>query len=69
VIHYTDRVKPWHAEGHNPLDGRWYEMLDGTAWGHWRPDDRTRPLYRRVGSRTKSAWRVLTAGGSVIEAT
>lgn len=68
VIHYSDRVKPWHAQGHHPLDGRWYETLAGTAWGSWRPDDRGRPLYRRVGSRTKTAWRVLVAGGSAIEA-
>ena len=61
VIHYTQSVKPWHAGSHHPLDHRWYEILAGTSWENWRPDPQSRPLYRRVGSRTKSAWRVLTA--------
>lgn len=61
VIHYSDRVKPWDAGGRHPLGSRWYEVLAETSWSNWRPDPSSRPLYRRVGSRTKTAWRVLTA--------
>lgn len=64
VIHYTDRPKPWYAECRHPRRSLWYEVLAETAWGDWQPDGRSRPLYRRAGSRAKSAWRVLTAGPS-----
>jgi lipopolysaccharide biosynthesis glycosyltransferase len=59
VIHYTERDKPWHPGTRHPLAGRWYEVLDQTAWSGWRPAHR--PLHRRVTSRTKRALRVLTA--------
>lgn len=62
VIHYTEPVKPWHPTSHHPLAGRWHEMLAETAWSDGRPVSKSRPIYRRVGSRTKLAWKVLAAG-------
>lgn len=62
VVHYTDRVKPWHHASQHPLAGRWFDVLAGTAWGDWQSVSKSRPMYRRIGSRTKLAWRVLAAG-------
>lgn len=61
VIHYTEHLKPWHAGNRHPLESRWYAVLDQTSFGGWRPKPAGRPLYRRVGSRTKSALRALVA--------
>jgi lipopolysaccharide biosynthesis glycosyltransferase len=58
VIHYTERDKPWDPGCRHPLTHRWFDALDDSAWSEWRP---SRPLYRRVASRTKRAWQVLTA--------
>jgi lipopolysaccharide biosynthesis glycosyltransferase len=61
VIHYSASIKPWHARSRHPLARDWYDALAHTAWSGWRPVPRSRPLHRRVGSRTKRAWKVLIA--------
>jgi lipopolysaccharide biosynthesis glycosyltransferase len=58
VIHYSERDKPWDPGCGHPLKDLWFDALDKTDWSGWRP---SRPLYRRVASRTTRAWRVLTA--------
>ncbi|HWK26123.1 MAG TPA: glycosyltransferase family 8 protein [Solirubrobacter sp.] len=61
IVHYTERDKPWMPGSRHPLAERWFAALDASAWCGWRPDRRSRPLVRRVGSRVKAAWRILTA--------
>lgn len=59
MIHYTERDKPWDPGTRHPLAAHWYEALEQSAWRGWRPA--SRPLHRRVTSRTARALRVLTA--------
>ncbi len=37
LIHYTTEIKPWHFYSFHPLKDRFYEYLDQTRWGGWRP--------------------------------
>lgn len=62
VIHYAEHIKPWHAQSRHPFKSEWLAVLSQTSFEGWRPA--RRPLYRRVGTRVKSVWDVLTAGPS-----
>ncbi len=39
IVHFTTEFKPWDFESTHPLRSRFYEQLDQTAFGGWRPDD------------------------------
>lgn len=60
VIHYVEHIKPWHPHSRHPFRSDWQAVLRQTSFAGWTPPQR--PLHRRIGTRTKTAWHVLTAG-------
>ncbi len=53
IIHYTTGSKPWHYSNDHPLQRRYFEVLDETAFAGWRPRPRT--LRERL-RRTLTGW-------------
>lgn len=47
IVHYTTSAKPWQRGNDHPLQRRYFEMLDRTAFAGWRPDPGT--LRQRLG--------------------
>ncbi|MCH2182971.1 MAG: glycosyltransferase family 8 protein [Mariniblastus sp.] len=43
IIHYTTEWKPWHFHNQHPHRDLFFQQLDKTAWGGWRPE---RPPFR-----------------------
>ncbi|MEM7474842.1 MAG: glycosyltransferase family 8 protein [Planctomycetota bacterium] len=37
IVHFTDRVKPWHARSRHPFRQEFLSCLDTTNWKGWRP--------------------------------
>jgi lipopolysaccharide biosynthesis glycosyltransferase len=37
IVHFTSKNKPWHLENCHPWRGRYFKILDQTAWAGWRP--------------------------------
>ena len=37
IVHYSTGSKPWHWGCTHPERGRFFEVLDRTAWAGWRP--------------------------------
>lgn len=37
IIHFTTEFKPWSFRSDHPLQNKFFEQLDQTAWTGWRP--------------------------------
>jgi lipopolysaccharide biosynthesis glycosyltransferase len=37
IVHFSGRLKPWAYRGNSAADREFFEVLDRTAWGGWRP--------------------------------
>lgn len=40
IVHFSNKVKPWHNGDPHPLAARWTYYLDQTAYAGWRPAPR-----------------------------